>query len=121
MSGKMIALESSEASSHCLQSISPTDPESHRGNWGDLGSKLQVLRQQQARPAWTRRCWRYLGFSLTLFVVSEAAGASRFGVVYSGGPGPTAAELLNGPLRQVPDPQVLGWAGRCHPISIDPS
>src|SRR5436190_23953989 len=92
----MIALESSEASSHCSQSISPTDPESHRGNWGDLGSKLQVLRQQKARPTWTRGCWRYLGFSLTLFVVSDAAGASNFGVVHSGGPGPTAAELLNG-------------------------
>src|SRR5882762_7513231 len=44
----MIALESSEASSHGLQSISPTHPESHRGNCGDLGPKLQVLRQQQA-------------------------------------------------------------------------
>ena len=48
MSGKMIALESTKASSHGLQSISPTHPESHRGNCGDLGPKLQVLRQQQA-------------------------------------------------------------------------
>jgi hypothetical protein len=32
------------------------------------------------------------GFSLTLMVVSEAAGAPVFGVVHSGDAGPTAAE-----------------------------
>src|SRR5258708_2549473 len=51
-------LEFDEVSSHGLQIISATDPESHRGNWGDLGPILQVLRQQQpGLPG--RGCSRY--------------------------------------------------------------
>ena len=103
MSGKMIALESSEASSHCLQSISPTDPESHRGNWGDLGPKLQDLRQQNPRA-----CVYAVGVTPWRGSTAVLRAQSR---QYLERFGPAARP-----------PKVWGeGAGRCQAISIDPS
>jgi len=98
VSGKMIALESTKASSHGLQSISPTHPESHRGNCGDLGPKLQDL-PTAAAPA----------------CVEQAPLTRLHGLA-----GPSAVNLERfGSARCRAG--VAGRAGRRHPISIDPS
>src|SRR5437016_4609253 len=97
----MIALESSEASSHSLQSISPTDPESHRGNCGDLGPKLQDLRQQNSRA-----CVYAVGVTPWRGSTAVLRAQSR---QYLERFGPAACP-----------PRAWG-GGRCQAISIDPS